>query len=78
MNGIKIFYRDNTCGYIDFTVGSDTENFYRWERATGKMRKLFGIGRSNYGKAIRGNERKKIEQYAAMAYHNNLPFVIFG
>ena len=78
MNGIKITTRDTNYGYIDFTVNSDPENLYRWELATGKMRKLFGIGRSNYGKAIRGNERKKVEQYAEMAYHGNLPFVIFS
>ena len=78
MNGIKIETRDTRYGYIDFTVLSDTENLYRWELATGKMRKLFGIGPRNYGKAIRGNERKKVEQYAEMAYHGNLPFVIFA
>lgn len=78
MNGIKIEYRNTEYGYIDFIVNSDPANFYRWELATGKMRKLFGIGRNNYGKAIRGNERKKVEQYAEMAYHANLPFVIFS
>ncbi len=78
MNGIKIETRDTKYGYIDFTVNSDTENLYRWELATGKMHKLFGFGPRNYGKAIRGNERKKVEQYAEMAYHANLPFVIFA
>ena len=78
MNGIKVTMRDMKYKYIDFTVNSDPENLYRYEEHTGKMRKLFGIGNRNFGKAIRGKERQKVEAFAKLAYENNLPFVIFN
>lgn len=77
MEGIKVTTRDMKYGYIDFIVNSDAENLYRYEEATGKMKKLFGFGKSNYGKAIRGKARQKIEAMAKMIYENNLPFAIF-
>ena len=64
-------------GYIDFTVSNDTENLYRYEASTGKMRKLFGCGRNKFGKALRGNLRQKVEEMARIAYENNIPFVLF-
>lgn len=78
MNGIKVTMRDVKYKYIDFIVNSDTENLYRYEEHTGKMRKLFGIGNRNFGKAIRGKERQKVEAYAKFVYENNLPFVLFN
>lgn len=77
MLGIKVTSRDMKYGYIDFVVSNDTENLYRYEQATGKMRKLFGVGKSNFGKAVRGNARKTIEAMAKNVFENNLPFAIF-
>ncbi len=77
MNGIKVTFRDEKYKCIDFIVNSDTENFYRYEEETGKIRKLFGIGKNNYGKSIRGKARSKIEEMARFVYENNLPFAVF-
>lgn len=77
MNGIKVTCRDTKYKYIDFIVNSDNENIYRYEEATGKIKKLFGIGKNNFGKAIRGKARQKIEEMAKIVYKNNLPFAIF-
>lgn len=74
MNGIKVESRG--AGYIDFTVANDC-NLYRYEESTGKMKKIFGFP-SEWSKALRGKERKRVEKYAAIAYERNLPFVIFG
>lgn len=78
MNGIKVEMRNMQYKYIDFTVNSDPANLYRYEEFTGKMRKLFGVGKNNYGKALRGKERQKVEAFAKLAYENNLPFVLFN
>lgn len=77
MNAIVVTDRDERYGYIDFTVSSDAENVYRYEASTGKMRKLFGFGSRNFGKALRGNERKAAEDMARIAYENQLPFVLY-
>lgn len=77
MDAIKVTTRDMKYGYIDFIVNSDDENLYRYEKSTGKIKKLFGFGKNNYGKAIRGKARQKIEEMAKMVYDNNLPFAIF-
>lgn len=77
LNGIKVTTRDAKYGYIDFIVSNDSENVYRYENSTKKMRKLFGIGRNNYGKALRGSMRQKVEEMAKIAYENGLPFVLF-
>lgn len=77
MNAIQITNRDMTYKYIDFIVSSDPDNLYRYEEYTGKMRKLFGFGRDNFGKALRGSARQKVEEMAKTAYENGLPFVLF-
>lgn len=77
MEAIKVTTRDMKYGYIDFTVNSDKENLYRYEEATGKIKKLFGVGKNNFGKAIRGKARQKIEEMAKFVYENNLPLAIF-
>lgn len=74
---IKVTNSDyDTYKYIDFVVAGDDENIYRYEEATGKMKKLFGCGRNNFGKAIRGNIRKQVENLAKTAYENRIPFAI--
>lgn len=77
MNAIQITYRNMTCKYIDFIVTSDPDNLYRYEEVTGKIRKILGFGRGNFGKAIRGNARQKVEEIAKIAYNNMLPFAMF-
>lgn len=69
---IKVEQRWENC--IDFIVSADEQNLYRFEN--GKMRKLFGFGKDNFGKAIRGNIRKQIEELARTAFENNLPFAV--
>ena len=64
--------------YIDFIIGSDKENLYRYEKATGKMRKILGVGKGNFGNAIRGIDRKKVESVAKRVYENNLPFAVIA
>lgn len=75
MNGIKVTYTGTD--YIDFIIANDDENLYRYEKHTGKMRKLIGFGRGNFGKAIRGKQREIVEKYARYAFENNLPLVLF-
>lgn len=71
-NGINVMTRGTD--YIDFTIAGDSQSLYRYESFTGKMRKLFGIG--NYGKAVRGKERARIEAVAKIVFDNNLPFAV--
>lgn len=77
MDGLKVTARDMKYRYIDFIVDSDSENLYRYEKDTDKIKKLFGIGKNNYGKAISGAARKKVEEMARKAYNHNIPIVIF-
>lgn len=60
--------------YMDFVVSVDEQSLYRYEAATGKMKKLFGF--DNYGKAVRGKMRKTVESLAKTAFENGLPFAI--
>lgn len=68
-NGIHIITRE--ADYIDFIVTSDPQSLYRFESRTGKMRKLFGMG--NFGQAVRGKERGRIEKLAKIAFEDKLP-----
>ena len=63
---------------IDFTITNDNQNLYRYEKATGKMRKLIGYGPNNFGNAIRGIDRKKIESVAKEVFERNLSFAIIA
>lgn len=75
---LKVSELDKKNGYMDFHVSGDDDNLYRYEEATGKMRKVLGFGKDNFGKAIRGIDRKKIEIVAKRVYENNLPFAIIA
>lgn len=72
MNGIKVTTREKN--YIDFIISTDKQNLYRYCKGDKTFHKLFGVGRNNFGKAIRGNERKKIENLVKLVFENNLPF----
>ena len=74
--GLKVTMRDPN--YIDFTITNDNQNLYRYEKATGKMRKILGVGPNNFGNAIRGIDRKKIESVAKEVFERNLPFAIIA
>lgn len=75
---LKVTTVDKKNGFIDFIVSSDEQNLYRYEKATGKMRKILGVGKGNFGNAIRGIDRKKIESVAKRVYENNLPFAVIA
>lgn len=64
--------------YIDFIIGSDKQNLYRYEKATGKMRKILGVGKGNFGNAIRGIDRKKVESVAKIVFERKLPFAVIA
>ena len=74
MNGIKVIYRGTD--YIDFEIANDESNLYRYVRGEATFHKLFGLGKNNFGKAVRGNERKKINDIVKHVFENNLPFAI--
>ena len=74
MEGICIKVEDRRRDYMDFTVSVDEQTLYRYESATGKMRKLFGFG--GYGKTIRGKKRKEVEALAKTVFDNGLPFAV--
>lgn len=74
MNGIKVTYRGKD--YIDFIIASDEENLYRYCAGADKFHKLIGFGKNNFGKAIRGKERAKINELVKIVFENNLPFAI--
>ena len=74
--GLKVTMRDPN--YIDFTITNDNQNLYRYEKATGKMRKILGFGPNNFGNSIRGIDRKKVESVAKEVFERNLPFAIIA
>ena len=74
MNGIKVTRRD--AKYIDFIIASDEQNIYRYYAGDKQFHKLVGFGKNNFGKAIRGKEREKINTLVKTVFENNLPFAI--
>lgn len=76
MNGIKVTVRDTN--YIDFEITNDPANLYRYVHGDKTFHKLFGVGRNNFGKAVRGKEREKINEIVKIVFENNLPFAIIA
>ena len=74
MEGICIKVMARYDSYIDFEVSADCMSLYRYEATTGKIRKLFGF--DNYGKAVRGKVRKKVETLAKTVFESGLPFAV--
>lgn len=72
MLAIKVITRDKN--YIDFEISGDRQNLYRYIKGENSFKKLFGVGKNNFGKAIRGNARNKINQLVKIVFENNLPF----
>lgn len=76
MNGIKVTIREER--YIDFIIFSDEQNVYRYIYGDDTFHKLIGFGKGNFGKAIRGNERKKLNEIVKYVFENKLPFAIIA
>lgn len=74
MEGICIKVEERQKDYMDFLVSLDDQSIYRYESATGKMRKLFGFG--GYGQAVRGKKRKEVEALAKIVFDNDIPFAV--
>jgi hypothetical protein len=74
MLAIKVITRGTN--YIDFEVIGDTQNLYRYIKGENGFKKLFGVGKNNFGKAIRGNARNTINRLVKIVFENNLPFGI--
>lgn len=76
MNGIKVTIRGER--YIDFIIFSDEQNVYRYVSGEDTFHKLLGYGKGNFGKAIRGSERKKVNEIVKIVFENKLPFAIIA
>lgn len=74
MNAIKVTQRDTR--YIDFIIASDEQNIYRYIAGDDQFHKLVGFGKGNFGKAIRGKEREKVNSIVKKVFENNLPFAV--
>lgn len=81
MKAIRIISRDDNYKYIDFEIcdsnGENDGNLYRYYENDRGFKKLYGV-KGNWSKAIRGNERKIIQQHIKAAYENRLPIIIIA